>query len=253
MAPGSTVCQHCGRAHYGAVCQACQQPAPTLVRGGQVVCSGCGATRGPLSGVPLNMVGTAHKVGGVVASVAGWAIVAAGLALGGIVGLTVGMIAQIFAVSALWGVGIGAVIGAMSALVGMLLLRGGKSLKERGQKAKDEATEQSILAMAASRRGAVMTLEVSQNLAIPLAEADRLLTEMSQRGRALVEINRDGLLQYTFRDVRGALDVMAAQTGAPTGVRVDVGGAPATPAEAAKAQVDREFEAMTERHRAGRF
>jgi len=30
-------------------------------------------------------------------------------------------------------------------------------------------------------------------------------------------------------------------------------GAPATPTEAAKAQVDREFEAMTERHRAGRF
>lgn len=78
MAPGETVCRHCGRAHYGPVCGACQQPAPTLVRGGKAICSACGATRGPLSGVPLNMAGQAHRVGSVVTSVFAWAVVLGG-------------------------------------------------------------------------------------------------------------------------------------------------------------------------------
>ncbi len=243
MAPGETVCHHCGRAHYGPVCASCQQPAPTLVRGGKVICSGCGATRGPLSGVPLNMAGQAHRVGSVVTSVLAWAVVLGGLALGGLVGFVVSMIATVAAASVWWGVGAGLALGGTAGAAGALLLKGSRRLDERARQIRDEAYEQSILAMAATRWGSVTTLEVSQQLGIPLAESDRILGEMSQKGRALVEINRDGILQYTFKDVPGALALPFAPKGPPTGVRVET----ATAGEIAKERVEREFEEIRTR------
>jgi hypothetical protein len=49
-----------------------------------------------------------------------------------------------------------------------------------------------------------------------------------RKGRASVEVNGEGLLQYTFRDVRGAL-LQAAPGQAATGVRIDAEAAPAPP------------------------
>ncbi len=246
MAPGETVCRHCGRAHYGAVCPGCQQPAPTLVRGGKVICSGCGTTRGPLSGVPLNMAGQAHRVGSVVTSVLAWAFVLGGLAIGGLVGLVVSLVAKVFAGSALWGLGVGLFLGALGGAAGALTMKGSRHLDARAKSIRDEAYEQSILAMAASRRGSVTTLEVSQQLGVPLSEADRLLGEMSQKGRAFVEINREGILQYTFKDVPGAL-APTVVAGPSTGVRVET----ATASEVAKQRVDREFEEIRARAQGG--
>lgn len=243
MAPGETVCRHCGRAHYGPVCASCQQPAPTLVRGGRVICSACGATRGPLSGVPLNVAGQAHRVGSVVTSVLAWAVALGGLAVGGLVGAVVSLIATVASASVWWGILVGLILGGVGGVAGALLMKGSKRLDARAREIRDEAFEQSILAMAATRRGSVTTLEVSQQLGIALSEADRLLGEMSHKGRALVEINREGLLQYTFKDVPGAL----AGTGSPvrerSGVRVET----ATAGEIAKERVDREFEEIRAR------
>lgn len=242
MAPGETVCRHCGRAHYGPVCASCQQPAPTLVRGGQIVCSACGATRGPLAGVPLNMAGEAHRVGSVVTSVLAWVVVLAGLAVGGLVGLAVSLLAAAFSASVWWGIGAGLVLGGTAGAAGALLMKGSRALEGRARRIRDEALEQSVLAMAATRRGSVTTLEVSQNLGIPLAEADRLLGEMSQKGRALVEINREGILQYTFKDVPGALLPKTQVSATPTGVRVET--ATATPQDVARERVEQEYEAI---------
>jgi hypothetical protein len=224
------------------VCASCQQPAPTLVREGKVVCSACGATRGPLAGVPLNLAGQAHRVGSVVTSVLAWAIVLGGVAVGGLVGLAVSLLASLFSASVLWGVGAGVLLGGTAGAAGALLMRGSRSLDVRAQQIRDEAYEQSVLAMAATRRGSVTTIEVSQNLGLPLADADRLLGAMSQRGRALVEINRDGVLQYTFKDVPGALAPRTEVMASPTGIRVET--ATATPADEARERVDREYEAI---------
>jgi hypothetical protein len=133
-------------------------------------------------------------------------------------------------------------LGGTAGVAGALLMRGSRSLDVRAQQIRDEAYEQSVLAMAATRRGSVTTIEVSQNLGLPLADADRLLGEMSQRGRALVEINRDGVLQYTFKDVPGALAPRTEVMGSPTGIRVET--ATATPADEARERVDREYEAI---------
>jgi hypothetical protein len=239
MAPGETVCRHCGRAHFGPVCGACQQPAPTLVRGGKVICSGCGATRGALSGIPLNAVGQAHRVGSVITSVFAWAIILGGLALGGTVGLAVTLFASVFSASLWWGLGVGLFLGGLAGVTGALLIKGSKHLDTRAKEIRDDAYEQSVLAMAATRRGSVTTIEVSQQLGIPLSDADRVLGAMSQRGRALVEINREGILQYTFKDVPGALGHGAV---AATGVRVVTETASA--GDIARERVDREFEVM---------
>ncbi len=243
MAPGETVCRHCGRAHYGPVCASCQQPAPTLVRGGKVICSACGATRGPLSGVPLNVAGEAHRVGSVVTSVLAWAVALGGLLVGGLAGLLVSLVATVASASMWWGVAVGLFVGAVGGIAGALLMKGSKKLQARARSIRDEAYEQSILAMAATRRGAVTTLEVSQQLGIALSEADRLLGEMSHKGRALVEINREGLLQYTFKDVPGALAGPAFNARGGTGVRVET----ATAGEIAKERVDREYEEIRSR------
>lgn len=247
MAPGDTFCHHCGRAHYGAVCDSCGQPAPTLIRGGKVVCSGCGATRGPLAGVPLNMVGSAHRAGAIVTGVLAWGMILAGLAVGATVGLVVGLISGL--VPALVA---GVLFGGLGGAAGALTLWGSKTLSQRGQEKHDAATEQSVLAMAATRKGAVTTLQVAQNLGVTLAEADRVLTAMSQKGRATVEINAEGLLQYTFRDVRGALIGTAPPPSAQgvTGVRIDPSST--APADVAKANVEREWEAIAERRRGER-
>lgn len=238
MPPGELVCGHCGRAHYAASCERCGQPAPTLVRGGTVVCSGCGATRGPLSGVPLNLVGSAHRVGGLLTGVLAWGVLLGGIAFGGVVGAAVAVVAAILGASAWVGLGTGVLLGGVAAVAALLLTKASRGLRERGERAKDEASEQAVLAMAASRKGVLTTTEVAQNLGLPLRDADRLLSSMGERGRAQLEVNGEGLLQYTFRGMR--------TTAERTGVRVD-------PATEAKERVDEEFEAMSSRRREGRL
>jgi hypothetical protein len=240
MPPNELICGHCGRAYYDAKCERCGQTAPTLIRGGTVVCSGCGATRGPLSAVPLNLVGSAHRVGGVITGVLAWAVLLGGIAFGGLVGVVVALVAAALSISAWVGFGIGVALGGLAALTALLLLSASRRLQARGVEAKDSATEQAILAMAASRKGVLTTAEVAHNLQLPLRDADRLLSSMGERGRAQLEVNSDGLLQYTFQGV---------SQGERTGVRV----APSDPASEAKARVDEEFEAMSARRREGRL
>lgn len=260
IAPGETQCSHCGRAYYAVTCGACGQPAPTLIRGARVICSGCGATRGPLSGVPLNMAGTAHRFGSILTSILGWGMLVATLLVASIVGLVVSFFAA--AASTAW------LSGLAVALVGMmfsyLTLTGSRKLKERGDSLRDEALQQSVLAMAVARKGAVTTLDVAQNLSLTLREADRVLSEMTYKGHANVEVNPDGMLQYTFRDIRSAARAQAnALAAGGTGVRV-VADPPKTrvgtaidesrpAADVARERVDEEYEAMAERHRTGRF
>lgn len=256
MTADETVCRHCGRVQYGSACEKCGQPAPVLIRGSSVVCSGCGATRGPLSGVPVSMAGSAHRVGSVVATVLAWGIILGSIAVGGLVGAVVALVGAIAHVGVLYGVGLGVLLGALGGVAGALGLAGSRKLRERGDEVRDEALEQSILAMAGTRKGAVTTMEVSQNLSVTLVEADRLLTSMSRRGRASVEVNGEGILQYRFQDARGALAAMAqAHAQGNTGVRIDatvVAPPPnQSPAEVARDRVDREFEVMSERRRNG--
>ncbi len=246
MAPNDRICTHCGRAHYGGACKACGQPAPTLIRGGTVVCAGCGAVRGPLAGVPLEMVGSAHKVGSWVTRFVGWMLIAAGIGLGALVGLIVSLFASSLVPPLLAGL----IIGGLGGGAGALTLWASRGLGERGAAKRLEALEQGVLAMASLQRGSVTTLEVAQNLGITLAEADALLSQMSVKGRAQVEVSDAGLLQYSFRDVPGALMARTQPMGG-TGVRIAPGATGPSPQEVAQAQVEREWEKMSERHRGG--
>ncbi len=236
LAPGEAVCHHCGRAQYGETCQHCAQVAPTLVRGGVVICAGCGGTRGPLSAVPLGLVGSVQRVGGMLTGVLAWAVFLGGLAVGGVSGLVVALLASVLHASAWLGLVAGVLLGGIASAAAVGLGAAGRRLRERGGAARDLATEQAIAAMAASRNHVLTTVEVAQNLGLTLPEADRILSGMGERGRAQLEVNGDGLLQYAFSQ-RASHE--------RTGVRID-------PAADAKARVDEEFEAMAARRREGR-
>ncbi len=175
----------------------------------------------------------------------GWALIAAGIGLGALVGLIVSIFASTLAPPLITGL----IIGALGGGAGALTLWASRALGDRGAAKRLEALEQGVLAMAALQRGAVTTVEVAQNLGITLAEADALLTGMSARGRAQVEVSNAGLLQYAFRDVPGALAGRTQPMGG-TGVRIAPGTGP-SPQEVAHAEVEREWERMAERRRGG--
>ncbi len=256
LAPGDPRCPECGRAYFGAVCPSCHQPAPTIVRGGRSVCTGCGAIRGMFSAVPINVAGQVHRVGAVVASVLSVGFILSAVAIAVLVGLVTGLVT-----TALTGVVTALAVALFGGLVGSLGLLGSRKLTQRGESVRDGAYNQSILAMAASRHGAVTTVEVAQNLGIPLRDADRVLSDMIGRGLGSVEVNREGLLQYAFRDLRsGPSPVAIPPVG--TGVRIDptlVAPPPIppqserSPEEIARERVDREFQAMSDRRRTGGF
>jgi hypothetical protein len=199
-----------------------------------------------LSGLPVNMAGTAHKVGGVLTGVVAWFGIAAAVFTGSLVALVTWLFTHALGTTLL----AGGVVGGMGALVGLLILKGARSLSRRGDEVREEALQQSVLAMAGSRHGRVTTVEVAQNLSLSLRDADRMLTAMTFKGHAQVEVNAEGLLQYSFRDLRGsASGAHPAPGGASTGVRVEA----ASPQDAARERVTREFDQMAERHRTGRL
>jgi len=192
------------------------------------------------------MVGSAHKVGSWVTRFVGWMLIATGIGLGALVGLIVSLFASSLVPPLLAGL----IIGGLGGGAGALTLWASRGLGERGAAKRQEALEQGVLAMAALQRGGVTTLEVAQNLSITLAEADALLSQMAAKGRAQVEVSDAGLLQYWFRDVPGALASRTQPMGA-TGVRIAPGasGTGPSPQEVAHAEVEREWERMSERRR----
>ncbi|MDP3278067.1 MAG: hypothetical protein Q8Q09_22970 [Deltaproteobacteria bacterium] len=240
-------CSHCHRRQYGTTCPHCKQQAPTRVRDFRVFCTACDHERGPLSGgitMPLDMVGKPSQYGGIAAKVIGTIVLLISLA---IVALTA-------TAAVAWSSAILGTLAFLLALVGgtasTLLLRGGAKLQKQGVTAERTAREQSLTAAARNRGGLITVNEAAKVLNVPPAEADALLTELAREGtRVHVEVDGQGVLQFVFHE---AAPVHVAPSMGPqvTGVRVATDGAQtsppsaADPVEAARARVDREFEAL---------
>jgi hypothetical protein len=178
------------------MCPRCRQNAPIVYRGMMAYCTACGAPRPPLTGTSINLAGQPSKLGGAVASVLGWVVLAAGLS----VALMLGLIAQALFPAGFVGLALGLPIALLTTIVAVVLLRSGKSLRGSGASAEKTARVQAIYALAAHRGGALTALDVAQSLGIQVDEADALLTTLTkeQMDHVGIEIDPNGGLFYRF-------------------------------------------------------
>ena len=196
------------------MCPHCRQNAPIVYRGAMAYCTACGRPRVPLTGEGLNLAGQPAKVGGSVARVFGWIVLAMGL----ITALLTGALFQAIFPAGVFGYILGTLIGAVSVLFGWLLLSGGKSLHKSGTEKERFTREQAIFALARNRGGMLSTMDVSQALNLPLPAADALMTTYAKEDpdRVRLEVDDAGSIYYVFPEI--ALPPPAGS------VRVEAGG-----------------------------
>ena len=195
------------------VCPRCGQQAPIVYRGVVPYCTACGALRGPLTGPSINMAGQTSQVGGTFATRAGLARAAGRRVrrgrdlLGARLDRPVGL-----------GLAIAGPIALVVLVVGILLVRGGRSLSTSGLHKAQATRDQALLAMAA-HKGSVTAEEAGRALGIATADADAMLTDLAKRDpdRVAVDVDDQGVVWYR----------VAPAPGQPLPrVRVDASGAP---------------------------
>jgi hypothetical protein len=158
------------------MCPHCRQNAPVVYRGIMAHCTACGAARPPLAGTSVNLAGQPSKVGGQVARVIGWLV----LGVGGTIGMFLLGLFQWLLPEGILGYLVSSPILLASFVVGLLLLKGGRSLQRSGHSTEKATHEQAVFALAANRRGTVSAYDVATALAIPMDRADAMLTAMAK-------------------------------------------------------------------------
>ena len=174
------------------VCPRCGQQAPLVYRGVVPYCTACGALRGPLTSSSVNLAGQPSRVGGTFTSVLGWLILLAG----GSVAIGLGGLLAAFGA---WQVGLAlaAPIAFISIVLGIVLVRGGRSIVASGAQKAQATRDQALYALAA-HRGAVTAHEAGIALGISTADADGMLTDLAKREpeRMGLDVDDQGILWY---------------------------------------------------------
>jgi hypothetical protein len=148
---------------------------------------------------------------------------------------------------------VGLPIGIASLSIALLLLLGGRKLRESGVAAERGARTQAIFSLAANRGGTLTAGDVASALDMPTQEADALLTELAKTrsDEVEVDIGERGEVLYVFTRAAGGQRARFR----PPGVRVDAGPAVgwqgpqgADRAAEAEAQAAEEAAAAQRRH-----
>lgn len=207
-----------------SICPHCRTAAPVVQRGLETRCAACGRARLPLSSTTVNAAGRPAQVGGSVARALGWI----SLVVGSFAALTVGAILQWIFENGIVGYIVGGGIFAMTALVGVLALTGGRKLHTHGLTAEREARERAVTALARRQQGLVTAADAAQALNVSPEVADEVLTALAKRPDAGVslDVEEDGRLVYQFAKFRPRARV------AVDGVRVGETPAPREDSEA---------------------
>jgi hypothetical protein len=161
-------------------------------------CTSCGRFRAPLTGPSVNLAGKPSKLGGAVASTAGWIA----LLFGGSLALGVGLL-----LGAIFSPGVALAlslpIALLSAGVGFALLWGGRRLRRSGVDVERATLDSALLAMAAAGPGVggrygVTAAMAARALGIPADEADGLLTTLAKDDpdRLAVDVDDQGAVWY---------------------------------------------------------
>lgn len=179
------------------MCPNCRQNAPIVYRGVSAYCTACGAPRLPLAGESVNLAGQPSKVGGTVARVIGWVVLAAGTVLGFGTFAACGAITS-FAAAAPYVIGLP--ILAVTALVAWGLLKSGRDLEEQGDRASKATRARGIFALANTRGGVLTAMDVARSQDMTLEQADAVLTAIAKENpeHVSVDIAEDGTVLYRF-------------------------------------------------------
>jgi hypothetical protein len=193
-----------------AICPQCGREAPLVYKGVVPYCAACGALRAPLSSAPFHLAGKPSKVGGTVASVAGWLVLLVGFSAA----LGLGLLLWAFLPGAV-ALAVALPLALITGGVGAALLRGGSSLRASGQAAEMATRDQALISMTA-HNGPMTAVDAARMLNITVAAADAMLTELAKRDpeRIAVDVDDQGIVWYR---IARPFDV-AGQGG---GIRVD--------------------------------
>ncbi len=148
----------------------------------------------PLTTKSTNLAGKASIIGGGLTRVAGWIILAGGVALGLAL---LGLLQAIFPAGfAGWAVGMPIIVIAVT--IGTLLLRGGRSLESTGIAEQRGTHEAAIFSLAELRGGTLTAPQVAEAIGVPVPRADELLTELAKArpDHVVLEIDEQGGVFY---------------------------------------------------------
>ncbi|MBX3216461.1 MAG: hypothetical protein KF850_30775 [Labilithrix sp.] len=189
------------------MCPRCRQNAPLVYRGVSAYCTACGAPRMPLANTSVNLAGQPSKVGGTVARVFGWLVLAGGWSLAALFG------GLLFAFGAeLAAAIVGGPIALIASVVAYALLRGGRELKKSGDDTEAATKNQAIFALANARNGVLKAWDVAQMLQVTPKEGDDILTRLAKEhpDHVTVDVDDDGNVLYRFPAIHwGGLPQMA--------------------------------------------
>ena len=176
LTPGRACATSWGPHMAPGVCPNCRSNAPIVYRGVMAYCTSCGAQRLPLVAKSTNHAGKPRIIGGALTRVAGWVVLFGGLALGlALLGILQAIFPAGFA-----GFAVGGPIMVIAAVLGMVLLRGGRSLETTGIEQQRETRTAAVFSLADNHGGKVTAAEVAAVLSVSATEADELLTALAK-------------------------------------------------------------------------
>ncbi len=218
-------------------CPRCGEDAPLVYRDYVAHCSACGATRVPLAAPAVAMAGKPSQVGGTVAKIIGWIVLACG-------GLFSALVFVLF--NALWPGSPAPWIAALASLAfavffTFLFVMSGRSLVSSGQRKEEAVRMKAILAIARQRGGIVTAKDVAGQLRMGEPAVDAWLTDLAKREpeTLTVEFDDEGVISFRFLAYAALPRMRVDEAPAPRArVAPHVPGTPIAPEEEPAAAAD---------------
>ena len=162
----------------------------------------------------MNLAGKPSKLGGTVASVVGWVVLAATL---GIAIILTALLQAIFPIGSVVGWAVGGVVAALGIGASMMLLLGGRFLLQTGDKAAVSARRSAILALAENQHGILRASVVAHALAMSPTEAEAALTDISRdpQSGVTLEVDAEGKLYFRCLEIAARFPAYAPAAMAP--------------------------------------
>ena len=150
----------------------------------------------PLANTSVNMAGQPSKVGGTVARVFGWLV----LAFGSMTSLGTAVACNAIAEGSAAPYILGIPMALITFVISYFLLKGGKQLAKSGEDTQKATRTQAVFALANTRGGMVTPNDLAQAIAISPKEADDVLTAMAKESpdHVSIEVDDNGTIYYRF-------------------------------------------------------
>jgi hypothetical protein len=167
-----------------------------VLRGLDSRCAACGAPRSLLAAPSVGLAGQPSRWGGAAASLAGLSVLVLGLSLS----LGVLLLLQSIFPAHVIGWAVAVPMAAASLLFGLLLLFGGRRLRQHGTARQHAVQLAAVKSMVEHRKGPVSAYEIAGRLELPEPQVDALLTQLAREQATAVTLDVDaqGHVVYDF-------------------------------------------------------